>query len=257
MFYRLFIACFLCLLSLKGLGQPQDLQLFLLIGQSNMAGRGVPEAEDTINLPGIWMLNQNEQWVPAREPLHFDKPRVAGVGPGFAFARELQKKNHDQPIGLIPAAAGGSSINVWQPGGYHDQTKSHPYDDAISRTQTALQAGTIRGILWHQGESDAHPDSLIAYGDKLIALVQRLRQEFKQPELPVVVGEISKFYYQKKPAAADLNRLLHQLENEIPYFRVVKANRTTDKGDGTHFDTPSARKMGQRYAKAMLKLLSE
>ena len=64
------------------------MHLFLLAGQSNMAGRGEVEAQDRATHPRIWMLDRHGQWVPAADPLHFDKP-VAGVGPGLAFARVL------------------------------------------------------------------------------------------------------------------------------------------------------------------------
>ena len=65
--------------------QPRDLQLFLLIGQSNMAGRGKVEAQDREPLPRVWMLNKALAWVPAIDPVHFDKT-VAGVGIARSFA---------------------------------------------------------------------------------------------------------------------------------------------------------------------------
>src|SRR5687768_5925999 len=115
-------------------GQPDpDFHLYLLAGQSNMAGRGLPEGNDTTVVATVLVLNKDNTWQPAREPLHWDKP-VAGTGPGFSFGREMAaragKKNR---IGLIPAAHGGSSITAWVKGGYHDQTKGYPYDEAIRR----------------------------------------------------------------------------------------------------------------------------
>ena len=103
---------------------PPGLQLFLLIGQSNMAGRGVPEAEDQQTNPRIWMLTKELSWVPARDPMHFDKPAVIGVGPGLAFAKQLASTYPTINIGLIPSAVGGSGINVWRPGAYYEPTKS-------------------------------------------------------------------------------------------------------------------------------------
>ena len=58
-------------------------------------------------------------------------------------------------IGLIPCAVGGSPIEAWQPTKYYEPTKSYPYDDALKRTKTAMQTGTLKGVLWHQGESDS------------------------------------------------------------------------------------------------------
>src|ERR1700722_12544886 len=94
----------------------QEKQLFLLIGQSNMAGRGVVEEQDKEIIPGVFMLNKEMAWVPAIDPLHFDKPAVAGVGLGRTFAKTLQWASPGAPIGLIPAAFGGTSLDEWKPG---------------------------------------------------------------------------------------------------------------------------------------------
>ncbi|MEL7264208.1 MAG: sialate O-acetylesterase, partial [Planctomycetota bacterium] len=64
---------------------PQPTDIFLLIGQSNMAGRGtVDEAAKQAN-PRVFSLNKDAMWVPAIDPLHFDKPGLVGVGPGKTF----------------------------------------------------------------------------------------------------------------------------------------------------------------------------
>jgi hypothetical protein len=60
------------------------------------------------------------------------------------------KKLH---IGLIPCALGGWPIKVWEPGALY-LNKFYPYDDAIARAQLAMKIGMVKGILWHQGESD-------------------------------------------------------------------------------------------------------
>src|SRR4051812_43250947 len=65
----------------------------LLVGQSNLAGRGGIAAEDRAPIPHVWMLDRAGAWVPAVEPMHFDKP-IAGVGPGRAFGIELARITH-------------------------------------------------------------------------------------------------------------------------------------------------------------------
>ena len=57
----------------------EKFHLFLLVGQSNMAGRGTLEKQDTTPHPRVLMLNKAGEWAPAVDPLHFDKPS-AGVG---------------------------------------------------------------------------------------------------------------------------------------------------------------------------------
>ena len=56
-----------------------NLQVFLLIGQSNMSGRGVIGPEDREAIPRVFTFNKEMKWVPATDPLHFDK-RQAGAG---------------------------------------------------------------------------------------------------------------------------------------------------------------------------------
>lgn len=234
-------------------GPPQNLHLYLLAGQSNMAGRGKVEAQDRQPHPRVWTLNQRGEWVPAAEPLHFDKPAVVGVGPGLSFAKAVAEADASVNIGLIPVAVGGSAIAAWQPGGFHEQTQSHPYDDALRRLKTALPAGTLKGILWHQGESDSQPERAAVYEEKLTELVGRFRRE-AGAEVPVVVGTLGDFFVQKTPAAAAINRILKSLPNRVPRTACVEATGLVDQGDQTHFDAASARELGRRYAEAMLNL---
>ncbi|RCR70612.1 sialate O-acetylesterase [Larkinella punicea] len=227
---------------------PPRLQLFLLIGQSNMAGRGVPEAEDQQPNPHIWMLTKEQTWVPARDPMHFDKPAVIGVGPGLAFAKRLAETAPKLNIGLIPCAVGGSGIDVWKPGAYYEPTNSYPYDDAIRRAKKALENGQLAGILWHQGESDSKPGNTAVYGEKLAELVQRLRKELNAPKVPFVVGTLGDFVVKRNPNAGLINEALQQATKNIPHSYYAVATGLTHKGDSTHFDTPSARTLGRRYA---------
>lgn len=242
-------------LSNFSFAQDQDFYLFLLAGQSNMAGRGELEAEDTTTHPRIFVFNKEGDWMPAKEPLHFDKPSVVGVGPGFAFAKAMADRYPDKKIGLIPAAVGGSSILKWDQGGFHDQTKSYPYDDAVSRIQHARQDGVLKGVIWHQGESDSHQEGLEYYGRELPRLVHQLRDTLDKPGLPFIAGKMARFFYIKKPEAREINQIITRLNPQIDQFAVVTARGTSHKGDQTHFDSVSARKMGRRYAKKMFKLL--
>jgi Carbohydrate esterase, sialic acid-specific acetylesterase len=231
---------------------PPRLQLFLLIGQSNMAGRGVPEATDQQPHARIWMLTKEQTWVPARDPLHFDKPAVVGVGPGLAFAQKLTNTYPGLNIGLIPCAVGGSGIDVWEPGAYYAPTKSHPYDDAIQRARKALENGQLAGILWHQGESDSQPEKAAVYTQKLTALIKRLRVDLGADTVPFLVGTLGDFYVLKHPAASQINAILTKLPATVPSVYVVSATGLTHKGDTTHFDTSSARTLGRRFADTYL-----
>ena len=118
------------------------------------------------------MLNSEMHWVPAVDPMHFDKP-IAGVGPGRSFGIALAEADPTVHIGLVPAAVGGSAIASWVPGGIHRETGAYPYDEAIARTLAAMEDGELKGILWHQGESDSNPVAAPPYEANLRALIAR------------------------------------------------------------------------------------
>ena len=132
----------------------EALHLYLLIGQSNMAGRGEVAAQDRQIHPCVSALDRSCRWLPAADPIHFDKPG-AGVGLGLTSGKIMAGHDPLVHVGLIPCAAGGSPISVWRPGCTWDETGSVPYDDALRRSRLAMGQGVLRGILWHQGESDS------------------------------------------------------------------------------------------------------
>lgn len=220
--------------------------IYLLIGQSNMAGRGAIDSISKQENPKILMLTKEDKWVPATDPLHFDKPAIVGVGPGLSFAQHMLSNNKTTTIGLIPCALGGSPIRVWEPDSVYLET-FHPYHDAIRRAKLAMQRGSLKGIIWHQGESDNNPKSAAIYMAKLKILINRLRTDLQLPHLPFIAGEIG--YFLKEEIV--INQVINQLPTQVPHTAVVSAQGLTDKGDQLHFNTPSARELGKRYAEAM------
>jgi len=228
--------------------------LVLLVGQSNMAGRGEVADKDRKPYPRVLVFTKENEWAPAVDPLHFDKPS-AGVGIGRTFGIEIASASPDITIGLIPCAAGGSPIASWEPGGYHAQTKSHPYDDAIRRTQEALKVGVLKGILWHQGESDSKPGSAEIHEQKLHELIARFRAELNAPEVPFIAGQLGKFDERPWSDAKKLVDAAHQsLPAKVADTAFVSSDGLAHKGDEVHFSAPAYRELGRRYAEAYRKL---
>lgn len=225
--------------------------LYLLIGQSNMAGRGRVDAESTRIHPRIQAWSRADAWQPAVDPLHYDKPE-AGVGPGLAFAQVLAEADPQAEIGLIPSAVGGSAISLWQPGAQDPVTKAFPYDDALRRARLAQCDGRLGGILWHQGEADRGDERRPLYAESLIALVTRLRTELDAADVPFIVGELAQLREESRAATAAFNAILHDLVGRIPRFACVSAAGLRDGGDRLHLDTASAREFGRRYAATLL-----
>ena len=228
--------------------------LYLLIGQSNMAGRGNIEAQDTVTDPNVFMLNKENKWVPAKSPLHFDKP-MAGTGLGLTFGKTMAQKDK-RKIGLIPCAVGGTSISQWMPNSYDKVTNTHPYNDAIRRTKIALHDGQLKGILWHQGEGDASKERVPFYEQRFDSLLVNLQKElqFDISKLPIVVGELGQFYVEKNPKAKEINQVLKHISKTHPNIALVTSKGLTHKGDTVHFDAGSQRTLGQRFAQKMIKL---
>ena len=138
----------LMLFSLSAFSQKEntntEYDLYLLIGQSNMSGRGViTEKNKEEGRPNVFMLTKENTWVPARNPLHFDKPKIAGVGPGLSFGISMAKGNPTHKIGLVPCAVGGTSIDSWKPGGYDKATNTNPYDASVPKYFSELSIGKV------------------------------------------------------------------------------------------------------------------
>lgn len=213
--------------------------VFLLIGQSNMAGRGVVEPRDKSPLPGISVFTKEKTWAPAIDPLHFDKPAIVGVGLGRSFAETVQKQDGLQEVGLVPAAFGGSSLEEWSPGGAH-------FTNAVERTKAA--GGRLRGILWHQGEADSSAGLNSTYAERWLVVMKALRKEVG--DVPIVVGELGQF----KPSYHAVSEQLASLVVKLPRVAFVSSSGLNAKADGIHFDSSALREFGRRYAHAWLML---
>ena len=236
----------------------ENFHLFLLVGQSNMAGRGKVEPEDLKPHTRVLTLTKDNQWQPAIAPLHFDKPKYVGVGLGRSFGIEIANANPNITVGLIPCAVGGSPIASWEPGALDRATATHPYDDTLIHMQAALPLGTLKAILWHQGESDAKPAESVVYEEKLHTLIHRFRKEFNAPTVPFIAGQMGIFAERPWDEHKKLIDQAHQsLPQKIPHAAFVDAKNLQHKGDEVHFDSPSYRELGRRYAKAYLKLTTK
>lgn len=222
-------------------------EVYVLMGQSNMAGRGVIDSiANTYLSDQVLMLTSADSIVVAHHPLHSDKPKIAGVGPGVRFGYELSLETQNQVL-LVPCAVGGTSIKLWRPGMHDSITNTFPYDDALRRIEVAMQIGELSGVLWHQGEADRRSDE---YLDDLVELIQSIRTFAGDDDLPFVVGELGYFLQDVEV----FNKNLRELPKRLYNVAVVRAEGLTHKGDGVHFDARSAEILGKRYAEAMKKM---
>jgi hypothetical protein len=231
--------------------------LFLLAGQSNMAGRGIMTPARTEPIPGVMALQADGSWGAAVDPLHWDKTS-AGVGLARSFARAYQRDNPGVVVGFIPAACGGSPIEVWEPGMYFEATKGHPYDDAMARTRQAveLSGGKLMGVLWHQGESDSQPARADLYRGRLEALVARFRRDLGDAELPMLMGQLGRFEGREWTVS---RQKIDEIQREIvagdSRLGFVSAEGLESNPDLVHFDAASLDEFGGRYAREWARLV--
>jgi hypothetical protein len=125
----------------------------------------------------------------------------------------------------------------------------------LRRAKVALPAGTLKGILWHQGESDSSAGLAEAYEAKLHALIARLRKEFAAQDVPFIAGQMGQFAERPWDEAKRLVDAAHRtLPEKVAHTAFVPSDGLSHKGDQVHFDSASYREFGRRYAKALLEL---
>ena len=230
----------------------EKLHLYLLMGQSNMAGRGKIGPEDKTPHPRVLVFTPGNRWEPAVKPITHDKPTMLGVGPGLAFGKAMAETNSTATIGLVPCAVGGTPLKRWERGG-------DLYLNAVHRARLAMRDGTLKGILWHQGESDSGTSTNAnTYGDRLAKMIKDIRTDLGAPNLPFVVGQIGEFLYDRgpehSPCARVVNEALAKLPEKVPFTACASAKGLNHKGDQLHFDAASQRELGRRYAAEMIRL---
>ena len=143
--------------------------------------------------PSILRLNAKLQWEVAREPLHvdIDVGKTCGVGPGLAFANEvLRIKGESVVVGLVPCAKGGTRIGQWSKG-------SSLYNELVRRASESVKGGdggTIRALLWYQGESDTvREEDAEDYRHKMENFIMDLRSDLHLPNLLVIQVSLISF----------------------------------------------------------------
>ncbi len=241
---------FLLLSLVFGCAQKKERWVFVMVGQSNMAGRGIVEPQDTISDPTIFTLTKEMKLVLAKEPLHFYEPKLTGLDCGLSFAKELRTKIPDTiEIILVPCAVGGSSINQWLDDSLHRNVKL--YSNFKKRVTYAKSIGTIKGVLWHQGESDAHVNKLPDYQTQLEKLVESFRTDIGNDKLPILIGELGDYAEPKERNKnwKALNNILHNMAENDKNLVVILSKGLSSNPDKVHFNSIAQRELGKRFAK--------
>ncbi len=254
------------LIGTESWAKDNKFDVYLFIGQSNCAGRGPMLSADTLHqLFGVSLLDNKGKPVPATAPMNrFSNIRkeigMQMMGPAYEFS-QLMHSYTGKDILIVQNARGGSAMKSWQVGG--DGTYSYT-DSAIVRTRQALRYGTLKGIVWHQGETDIQEKSTgNIYVERFKKMIDYLRKELGVGnEVPVIVGEVGRWKWHDMSEINAFNETtLTTLTQVVPNCHKVSseglARRYKDKENDPHFSRDAQIELGRRYADAMLPLVSD
>ena len=246
--------------------------LWVLAGQSNMEGVG-----DLVDVqpsdPMVHTFDLADHWRVAEEPLHtlvgatdrvhwrknaqgeleritgarlqkYNQERKKGAGLGLPFAVTMVKRT-GIPIGLIPCAHGGTSMDQWDPA-LKTQAGDSLYGSMLRRVVAA--GGRVKGLLWYQGESDANAKAAPEFKRKFEDLIKAVRDDFKDTALPFYYVQIGRHISDAN--VAEWNRVQEtqrQVELQVPHVGMV-ASVDLVLDDGIHVSTPDQKRLGRRLA---------
>lgn len=246
--------------------------LWILAGQSNMEGNG-----DLVDvqqpLPQVHSFDMADQWVVAKEPLYtlvgavdpvywskneqgqperytgqkleqYIAARKRGAGLGLPFAGEMFRRT-GVPIGLIPCALGGASMDQWDPA-LKDKGGESLYGSMIRRVSAA--GGKVKGVLWYQGESDTTPEAAPKFLDRFRKFVASLRTDLNAPNLPFYYVQLGRFVSAGSPAGWNLVQTMQlKAESMIPFTGMV-ASVDCRLDDPIHISTQGLKRLARRLA---------
>ena len=229
----------------------KNLWVFILAGQSNMAGRGLVEPQDTIPDKRILTINSKNELVIAKEPLHFYEPKASGLDCGLSFGKTLIEHLPDSvSVLLLPAAVGGSSISQWLTNAKHRNVEL--LSNFAGIVQTGKKYGEFKAVLWHQGESDAHENEIPEYHGRLSRLFEKFRCLTDDVTLPIIIGELGSFSENNENWQI-INEKIRSYSATDRNTKVIPTFDLKDKGDKVHFNSKGQRIMGQRFAHEYLR----
>jgi hypothetical protein len=235
------------------------MQSFILFGQSNMAGAAPIEEPDRKEHQRVKVLGMYDcealgrvygEWSIAVPPLH---SCGGNLGPADSFARAMAEAWPNSEIGLVPNGVPGVEIDFFRKGMSSNQNEAYKrlpkgyqsaYQMMIDRSRLAQQSGRVRGILFHQGESDSGRPEWV---DDVAEIVADLRVDLELGDgVPFLAGELP-----PTGSCCGHNTHVNQLPSRIPNTTIVSAQDLTVL-DLYHFDSASVRTLGRRYAAAFL-----
>lgn len=201
--------------------------LYVVAGQSNAAGFGRDPIYDPPEL-GVHLLKNKGRWDLASHPINDSTDTLHPVNrdransahsPYIQFAKQL-KRQLGYPVGLIQASRGGSALASWNP-----DEGGELYDNMVGKIKQC--GGSIKGILWYQGCTDAGNGRHADYGQRFAIIVERLRSDLSDPALPFLTVQLNRY-------VADFEE-----DRDAGWGTVREAQRTAARSIGQVFVAPA------------------
>ena len=193
-----------------GDGAPSQVpvRVFLVAGQSNAegadahaseidqfppyVGAGDPQARSILwyQLGGPSGPGSNG-WIPMQPSL-----QSGTFGPELTFARKVTGETGAR-LAIVKSTKGGTNLaSDWDPNATTgERMYAHTMQllrDALGELDSQGVAWRLEGVIWHQGENDMLDNAHVQqYGQRLAALIDRLRTDVGDPQLPWFVGGTS------------------------------------------------------------------
>ena len=218
---------------------------FLLIGQSNAAGRGyLADAKPLDTCGGKLQVMRNGLWLKMFRPVNPDRS-FSGTCLAETFAKAYSEAHPEVEVGIIPCADGGTCLEQWQPG-------EILFDNAVHCAKLAQRTSRLVGILWHQGEGDCRPERYPHYYSRFQKMITAVRHELGDPTLPVLMGGLGEFLIHRGGENhlenfVHVNAALEQFAAKDAHSAFVSAVGLESNPDNLHFSAAALEEFGCRY----------
>lgn len=270
------IACALAWSSPVSAAPDPNFHVYLCFGQSNMEGGGaLLDGEDIVDQRFQVMADFDNparnwvsgQWYAATPPL---TRRVRGISMMDYFGRTMVANLPAQlRVGVIKLAVSGTRIELWDKDEFRsyldnlppdglwkkplaEEYDGNPYEYLIRMARLAQKDGVIRGVLIHQGESNAGdkdwPTKVKKIYDDIIADLG-----LDPVDVPLLAGEV--VHADQNGQLGHANEIIATLPAVLPNSYVISSAGVPANADRLHFTADGQREMGRRYALQMLKVL--
>ena len=276
----LFLAAVLLSLGSQAFGQATDaakpdpnFHIYLCFGQSNMEGVNQIPAEEKVGIdPRFRVLaavdfpqldRKKGQWYDAVPPLCRGQ---TGLCPADYFGRAMVANlPKNVRVGVVVVAIGGCKIELFEQDHYQGYLKTapdfvqnfsseyggNPYERLVAMARLAQKDGVIKGILLHQGESNANDQQ---WPSKVKGIYDSLMKDLglKPDAVPLLAGETASAEF--GGACAGMNQIIGKLPQTLPSAYVISSAGCPCQPDHLHFTVPGYRTLGTRYGEKMLSL---